>query len=98
MLGSIPIGVTAMADNVHEGDLDLSDVTSPEGLELPDEVTGTLDLSGLTTVNQLVTFPDKGLTFPEHVGEDLFLDGLLRFLEQTGRKHHAKTEDQGNQG
>ena len=33
-----------MADNVHEGDLDLSDVTSPEGLELPDKVTGSLDL------------------------------------------------------
>ena len=48
MLGSIPIGVTTMADNVHEGDLDLSDVTSPEELKLPDNVTGILNLGGLT--------------------------------------------------
>ena len=37
-----------MADNVHEGDLDLSDVTSPEELKLPDNVTGILNLGGLT--------------------------------------------------
>ena len=54
-----------MADNVHEGDLDLSDVTSPEGLELPDKVTGYLDLEGLTSA--------EGLKLPEHVGDDLYL-------------------------
>jgi len=33
----------------HEGDLDLSHLTSPEGLELPEHVGGCLDLSGLTS-------------------------------------------------
>ena len=53
-----------MADNVHEGDLDLSDVTSPEGLELPDKVTGDLDLRGLKSA--------EGLKLPEHVGGTLY--------------------------
>ena len=53
-----------MASTVHEGDLDLSHLTSPEGLELPDKVTGDLDLSDLTTA--------EGLKLPEHVGGDLY--------------------------
>ena len=57
-----------MADNVHEGDLDLSDVTSPEGLELPDKVTGNLDLRGLTSA--------EGLKLPLHVGGDIRLSSL----------------------
>ena len=60
MSGSIPIGVTAMADNVHEGNLDLRDVTSPEGLELPERVEGRLYLWSLTSAD--------GLKLPEHVG------------------------------
>ena len=46
-----------MADTVHEGNLDLSHVTSPEGLELPDKVTGSFNLSGLESA--------EGLTLPE---------------------------------
>ena len=42
-----------MASIVHEGGLDLSHLTSPEGLELPDEVTGHLNLSGLTSAEGL---------------------------------------------
>ena len=53
---------------VHEGDLNLSHVKSPEGLELPDKVTGSLFLSGLTSA--------EGVTFPEHVGGDLNLGAL----------------------
>ena len=49
----------------HEGDLDLvilkSDVTSPQGLELPDRVTGDLTLDGLTTA--------EGLKLPEYGAE-----------------------------
>ena len=57
-----------MASTVHEGDLDLSHLTSPEGLELPEHVGGCLDLSGLTSA--------EGLKLPEHVGENLGLSGL----------------------
>ena len=78
-----------MADNVHEGDLDLSDVTSPKGLELPDRVTGDLKTVGVTTVEGLKLPKHVGgkldlsyvesleeVTFPEHVGGDLHLWGL----------------------
>ena len=57
-----------MASTVHEGDLDLSHLTSPEGLELPEHVGGCLDLSGLTTA--------EGLKLPEDVGGWLGLSGL----------------------
>ena len=57
-----------MASTVHEGDLDLSHLTSPEGLELPEHVGGCLDLSGLASAD--------GLKLPEHVGENLGLSGL----------------------
>ena len=53
---------------VHEGDLDLSDVTSPEGLVLPDRVTGNLLLWRLKSA--------EGLKLPEHVGGDLQLSWL----------------------
>ena len=48
--------------------LDLSHVTSPEGLELPDEVTESLDLSGLTSA--------EGLRLPRRIGGDLYLLSL----------------------
>ena len=57
-----------MASTVHEGDLDLSHLTSPEGLELPEDVAGWLDLSGLTTA--------EGLKLPLHVGGDIYLWSL----------------------
>ena len=57
-----------MARTVHEGDLDLSHLTSPEGLELPEHVGGCLDLSGLTTA--------KGLKLSLHVGGDIYLWSL----------------------
>ena len=57
-----------MASTVHEGDLDLSHLTSPEGLELPEDVDGSLDLSGLTSA--------EGLKLPEDVGGWLSLSGL----------------------
>ena len=57
-----------MASTVHEGDLDLSHLTSPEGLELPEHVGGWLGLSGLTRA--------EGLQFPLHVGGDIYLWSL----------------------
>ena len=57
-----------MANTVHEGDLDLSHLTSPEGLELPEHVGGWLGLSGLTTA--------EGLKLPLHVGGDIYLWSL----------------------
>ena len=57
-----------MANTVHEGDLDLSHLTSPEGLELPEHVGGNLYLSGLTTA--------EGLKLPLHVGGDIYLWSL----------------------
>ena len=57
-----------MASTVHEGDLDLSHLTSPEGLELPEHVGGCLDLSGLISA--------EGLKLPEHVGGDIYLWSL----------------------
>jgi len=52
----------------HEGDLDHSSVTSPDGLELPNRVTGHLHLGNLKST--------EGLKFPEYVGGYLWLDGL----------------------
>ena len=57
-----------MASTVHEGDLDLSHLTSPEGLELPEHVGGWLSLSGLTSA--------EGLKLPLHVGGDIYLWSL----------------------
>ena len=57
-----------MASSVHESDLDLSHMTSAEGLKLPEHVGWSLDLRGLTTAD--------GLKLPEHVGGWLGLSGL----------------------
>ena len=56
-----------MASTVHEGDLDLSHLTTAEGLKLPERIRGDLDLRGLTTA--------EGLKLPEGIG-DLDLRGL----------------------
>jgi hypothetical protein len=47
----------------EEGNLNLSHLTSSEGLKLPEHVGGSLNLSGLTT--------SDGLKLPEHVGGDI---------------------------
>lgn len=52
----------------HYGDLDLSDLTSAEGLELPETVGGDLYLRSLTSA--------EGLKLPKSVGRDLNLSGL----------------------
>ena len=57
-----------MASTVHEGDLDLSHLTTAEGLKLPERIRGDLDLRGLTTA--------EGLKLPEHVGDDINLWSL----------------------
>ena len=73
----------------HYGDLDLSSLTSAEGLELPEEIGGSLDLSGLTSAKGL-KLPKKiggylnlysltsaeGLEFPEEIGGSLYLNSL----------------------
>ena len=50
------------------GTLDLSSLTSAEGLVLPKEIGINLYLSGLTSA--------KGLVLPEKIGGDLYLSGL----------------------
>jgi len=52
----------------HYGNLDLSGLTSAEGLTLPETIGGNLDLDGLTSA--------KGLTFPKTIGGNLDLSGL----------------------
>ena len=52
----------------HSGDLDLSGLTSAEGLVLPQNVGGFLDLRGLTSA--------EGLVLPQNVG-GLYLNRLL---------------------
>jgi len=52
----------------HYGDLNLKNLTSAEGLVLPENISGDLDLSGLTST--------KGLVLPKSVGGYLDLPGL----------------------
>ncbi|PCH92286.1 hypothetical protein COB80_00155 [Candidatus Kaiserbacteria bacterium] len=81
----------ALGGNIvyHDGDLDLSDLTSAEGLVFPDHVSGTIYLNKLISADGL-TLPEhvggtidlnsltsaKGLTLPEHVGGIIYLDSL----------------------
>ena len=53
----------------YEGDLDLSDLESAEGLVLPQGIGGYLDLSGLTSA--------EGLELPQSIGGDLYLESLI---------------------
>jgi hypothetical protein len=53
---------------VYYGNLDLSNLTSAEGLVLPDIINGSLDLRGLTTA--------KGLVLPDTINGFLDLRGL----------------------
>ena len=50
------------------GSLDLSDLTSADGMVLPQSIGGYLDLDGLTSA--------EGLVLPQSIGGDLRLDGL----------------------
>ena len=52
----------------YKGSLDLSGLTSAEGLVLPEEVSGSLDLRGLTSA--------EGLVLPTKIGGWLDLSGL----------------------
>ncbi len=52
----------------HYDKLDLSDLTSAEGITLPQSVGGTLDLSSLTNA--------EGLIFPQNIGGGLILNSL----------------------
>jgi hypothetical protein len=52
----------------HYGNLDLSSLTSAEGLKLPESVGGSLNLNSLTSA--------EGLKLPESVGGDLYLNSL----------------------
>ena len=75
-----------MASIVHEGDLDLSHLTTAEGLKLPEHVGRNLYLRGLTTA--------EGLKLPLHVGGDIHLWSLDEddrgARELTGRVHFHK--------
>ena len=53
---------------VYYGNLDLSNLTSAEGLKLPETINGYLNLSGLTSA--------EGLELPNIIGEDLYLNSL----------------------
>ena len=57
-----------MASIVHEGDLDLSHLTSPEGLELLKHVGGHLTLRGLKSA--------EGLKLPWYVIGEIYLWSL----------------------
>ena len=64
-----------------DGWLDLSGLTTVEGLKLPKHVGGGLDLRGLTTA--------EGLEFPKHMGGWLDVEGLttaegLKLPERVG--------------
>ena len=52
----------------HVGDLNLSGLSSAEGLTLPDHVGGYLNLNGLSSA--------EGLILPDHIGGGLHLNGL----------------------
>jgi hypothetical protein len=52
----------------YYGSLDLSRITTPEGLTLPQSIRGDLYLSGLTTA--------EGLILPQSIRGDLYLSGL----------------------
>ncbi len=74
----------ALSGNIkyHYGDLNLSSLTSAEGLNLPESVGRDLDLSSLTSA--------EGLNLPESVGRDLDLRSLtsaegLNLPESVGR-------------
>jgi putative effector of murein hydrolase len=60
----------ALSGNIkyHYGDLDLSSLTSAEGLQLPESIGGSLYLSSLTSA--------KGLQLPESIGGRLDLSSL----------------------
>ena len=71
------------------GDLDLEELTTAEGLVLPEKIGGYLDLRGLTSAEGLVLPKEiggtlylnsltsaEGLVFPKEIGEALYLNSL----------------------
>jgi hypothetical protein len=60
----------ALSGNIryHYGNLDLSGITSAEGLKLPESISGNLHLGGITSA--------EGLNLPESIGGYLYLDSL----------------------
>ena len=78
-----------MASIEQEGDLDLSHLTSAEGLKMPGRLHANLNLSGLTSAEGL-KLPERirgslnlsgltsaeGLKLPLHVGGDIYLWSL----------------------
>ncbi len=60
----------ALKENIiyHYGNLDLGDITSAEGLKLPDKIVGNLSLSGLRSA--------EGLKLPIEIKDSLYLSGL----------------------
>ena len=74
-----------MASSVHESDLDLSHMTSAEGVKLPEHVRGCLDLSGLTSA--------EGLKLPLHVGGDIHLWSLGK--DEYDQEAHGPVELSG---
>ena len=89
----------------YRGSLDLSGLTSAEGLILPKRVGGWLDLSGLTSADGL-TLPKEvggwldlsgltsaeGLTLPKEVGGGLYLSGLSSRDRAMLMAHRAESE------
>ena len=68
----------ALAQGTYKpGDLNLSGLTSAEGLKLPESVVGGLDLSGLTSA--------EGLKLPESFGGWLYLSPKVR-SEKSGMR------------
>jgi hypothetical protein len=83
----------ALAGNIkfHYGDLELPNLTSAEGLQLPENVFGNLYLGKVTSTEGLILpksvggslFLDRlrsaeGLKLPDSIGGDLWLRGLLQ--------------------
>ncbi|MEK7187168.1 MAG: hypothetical protein AAB690_02625 [Patescibacteria group bacterium] len=88
----------ALSGNIlfHYGNLNLSGLTSAEGLTLPQSISGSLNLSGLTSAEGLtlpqsirgsLNFPGltsaKGLILPQSIGGSLDLSGLTSAKDLT---------------
>jgi phage protein U len=66
--------------NHHAGDLDLSNLTSLDGIILPDSIGGWLDLRSLTAI-------PEGLKLPDSIGGWLDLRSLTAIPEGLKKKY-----------
>jgi len=64
----------------HHGNLNLPNLTSAEGLTLPQSIGGDLSLNKLTSA--------EGLTLPQSIGGDLYLSGLTSAEKQKLREQY----------